>query len=122
MNTLTKIESACANTILDFFAKKQEFITHVKLQKILYFSVGYCLAKNNMYIVEHNFQAWPYGPVLPRLYEALKKYRDTPIIELIGHEGTNYVYTEGNVFQGILETIDSPGQARGTCCYSFMRS
>ena len=103
---LTKIESACANTIINFFLEREDFITHMKVQKILYFSVGYCLANNNTYIVEHDFQAWPYGPVLPKLYEELKQYKDTRILELIKYEGKEYLYNEGIVYDGILRTID----------------
>ena len=104
---LTKIESACANTILDFFIQKEDFITHMEAQKILYFSVGHCLVNDNMYIVEHNFQAWPYGPVLPKLYEMLKKYRNTRITELIEYEDKKYLYSEGTVYKGILRTIEN---------------
>ena len=103
---LTKIESACANTILNHFLQMGDCITHMKLQKILYFSVARCLVENNRYIVEHDFQAWPHGPVLPELYKVLKGYRDRVITELIEHEEKKYVYSEGDTFKSILETID----------------
>ena len=106
MLELTKIESAAANTVLDFFIRQNNCITHMKLQKILYFAAGYSLANSNVYIFEHNFQAWAYGPVLPSLYNELKKYRDTSIIELIKYENKPYVYTEGITFNDISNTIN----------------
>ena len=103
---LTQIESACANTILNFSYISGDYITHMKLQKLFYFSAGYHLAKENTYIAEHNFQAWPYGPVLPHLYDELKKFGDTPIMEFISFEGSNYAYNEGNIFNTIKETVE----------------
>ena len=82
-------------------------ITHLKTQKLLYFSVGHCLAKNNRYIVEEKFQAWQFGPVLPGAYNSLKKYGEGQIYELIEYEdGQCYLYTEGEVFEGIQYTIN----------------
>ena len=103
---LTKIESAWANTILNGFSKDyHEFITHMKLQKILYFSLGNYLARFNDFMPDHNFQAWPYGPVLPSLYNELKRHRDTHITELIMFDGTAYIYENGDIFETIYKTI-----------------
>ena len=99
---MKKIDSACANTIINCFFGTRESLTHLKIQKILYYSMGHCLASNNLRIVEENFQAWPHGPVLPNLYYSLKKYDDGEIAELIECEdGKCYKYTEGETFEGI---------------------
>ena len=42
-NYLTKTESAIANTILDWFNSENRLITHMKIQKLFYFSFGYYL-------------------------------------------------------------------------------
>ena len=105
---MKKIDSGCANTILSYFIERDDPITHLKVQKLLYFAVGHCLAKNNRYIVEESFQAWPHGPVLPELYKSLSKYGDGEITELIECEedGKCYQYSEGEVFDGISETVE----------------
>ena len=106
---LTKIETACANTILDCFFKNEEMITHMKLQKIFYFSSGVHLVNRNAYMAEHCFQAWPNGPVLPSLYYKLKSYGDAYITNLIEFENALYVYNEGAVFEAIKTTVEKIG-------------
>ena len=104
---MTKIESAIANTILDLFYKKEVLITHMKLQKIFYFSYGSYLAKYDEKLIEHDFEAWPYGPVFPALWHALKRYKDSPIDRLIQHsDGTPYLYDIGNIFDVVNNIVD----------------
>lgn len=55
-------------------------VTNLSLQKILYFCHMIYLGENNgKPLVEENFQAWMYGPVLPNLYEKLKIFGADPI-------------------------------------------
>ena len=107
---MNKIDTACANTIINYFIGKDDPISHLKVQKLLYFSVGHCLAKNNRYIVEENFQAWQFGPVLPGIYDSLKKYDDSAITELIEYnDGNCYLYKKDEVFDGIKYILDKIG-------------
>ena len=106
---LTKVESACANTILNCFFSRNEFITHMKLQKLLYFSHGVHLSKYNRHLVESDFEAWAHGPVLPTLYHELKQYRDAYIINGIIFEGISYVYNDGEVLDTIQAVIEKLG-------------
>ena len=106
---LTKIESACANTILECFFKRDRLITHMKLQKILYFSTGTYVATENRPMTEQLFQAWPYGPVLPNLYYQLRMYGDSDITELIEFENSKYSYKYGEVFDTIVSIVEKLG-------------
>lgn len=55
-------------------------ITNLSLQKIIYFCHMIYLGRNNGEpLVEEDFQAWMYGPVLPTLYEKLKIFGAQPI-------------------------------------------
>ena len=106
---VTQIETACANTILGFFLKNGQKITHMKLQKLYFFSAGDFLAKNKVYIASHLFQAWPYGPVLPKLYSKLSDYKDRTIENYIYYDdGAVYSYTEkDSVFSSIEKICDT---------------
>ena len=106
---LTQIETACANTILNCFFDKDEFITHMKIQKLLYFSYGVYLSKHNTYMVENRFQAWTYGPVLPTLYHKLKDFGDAYITKQINFEGEIYAYTSGEVLNTIKTIVNKFG-------------
>ena len=60
-------------------------------------------------MIEHQFEAWPYGPVLPELYSVLSGYGDAPITKLINHteDNTPYLYTEGTIFDAVVTSIQS---------------
>lgn len=106
LTPLTKIETACANTILECFFQFNEYITHMKLQKIYYFTYGTLLTYYNKDITSHSFQAWPYGPVLPNLYRELKKNQDTRINELIEYQKEVFAYDKGDIFDVIKQTVN----------------
>jgi uncharacterized phage-associated protein len=71
-------------------AKRQ--LTHMQIQKLLYLAHGWNLAVTGRPLLEDNFEAWEFGPVVGRLYFALRKYRDQPISELV-HWGDDTDFT-----------------------------
>ena len=50
-------------------------ITHLKLQKLLYFSYVYALINWNKKLWNNNFERWDNGPVLSIIYNKYKKYK-----------------------------------------------
>lgn len=60
--------------------KEREGITNLKLQKMLYFSQAYYLAKFNKPLFKDSIEAWEYGPVVPSIYKQFKSKGSNPII------------------------------------------
>lgn len=56
-----------------------EWITNLKLQKIIYFAHAYFLVKTSSPLVDEIFQAWNLWPVLKSLYMELKGFGDNSI-------------------------------------------
>jgi uncharacterized phage-associated protein len=56
-----------------------EGITHLRLQKILYFAQCACLAIYNKPLFNDEIQAWQYGPVINTVYQKLKVNRNKPL-------------------------------------------
>lgn len=54
-------------------------ITHMKLQKLIYFAHGWCLAIVGEPLIQESIEAWPYGPVIGNLYQWLKQFGAGPI-------------------------------------------
>lgn len=48
-------------------------ITHLKLQKLLYYAQAWSLALNKKTLFKEEFEAWAHGPVLPVIYDAYKE-------------------------------------------------
>jgi len=49
-----------------------EYITNLKLQKLLYYAQGYFLAKKDTPLFNDDFLAWEHGPVVRKIYNKYK--------------------------------------------------
>lgn len=70
-----------------------EGITHLKLQKLLYFAQGMCLSVYECSLFEDPIIAWEHGPVVPKVYSEYKKY------------GRKYIPTNANTQKNKIVTI-----------------
>lgn len=51
-----------------------EGITHLKLQKLLYYAQGICLALKGEPLFKENIEAWQHGPVVKEVYGAFSMF------------------------------------------------
>ena len=51
-----------------------DFISNLKLQKLVYYAQGLYLALHDEPLFAENIEAWTYGPVIPSLYHEYKEY------------------------------------------------
>ncbi len=72
--------------VLKAFLQLQKFdsdsgdvITNMKAQKLLYYAQGVNYALNCAPLFDDDFEAWTHGPVIARLYRALKKFENRQI-------------------------------------------
>ncbi|MEO9168503.1 MAG: type II toxin-antitoxin system antitoxin SocA domain-containing protein [Aestuariivirga sp.] len=70
---------AVANLILDNFESAKFSISNMKINKLVYFSHGFCLSRLGKPLVRNHFEAWQYGPVVRVLYESFKSFDAMPI-------------------------------------------
>ena len=61
-----------------------EFVTNMKLQKLLYYMQGFHLAWFDTPLFDEEIEAWMYGPVVPSVFETYK------------HEGKRGIEYSGN--------------------------
>ena len=54
-------------------------ITHLKIQKLVYYAQGLVLACTGDKLFNEEIQAWVYGPVCPALYQKLKQFASCSI-------------------------------------------
>lgn len=83
-----KLEGVCgvkynvldvAKYIVTYFSKKNNPISHLKLQKLLYFVwIGY-YRESSEYLFDDNVCAWRLGPVVPSVYSQFCVYGSMPI-------------------------------------------
>jgi len=70
---------AVANYFLDLAESDGKILNPMKIQKLIYFAHGWHLAVSDSPLIAEKIMAWKYGPVIPVLYQAFKKYGSGPI-------------------------------------------
>jgi len=68
-----------ANCLLDLSDERGVPITHLALQKIVYFSHGNAYARFGKPLLLNKIEAWKKGPVVRELYFAFNTFGDRPI-------------------------------------------
>jgi uncharacterized phage-associated protein len=58
-------------------------LTHMQLQKLVYFMHAWYLAIHNKPLVQEAPQAWQYGPVFSTIYHELKAHGANPITSML---------------------------------------
>lgn len=74
---------AIANEFLERAQNSKRELTHMQLQKHVYLAHGWNLAVNGKPLIEDDVEAWEFGPVIRKLYDALSHYGSGPISRLI---------------------------------------
>lgn len=80
-STLADKRGISANEVADYFLAKRDedagdLISNLKLQKLLYYAQGFCLALTSKPLFRERIEAWTHGPVVPAVYRRFKDYRD----------------------------------------------
>lgn len=70
--------------VADFFIpcadpESGDLLTHLKLQKLLYYAQGWRLALRGTPLFEEDLVAWPHGPVCPSVFQRFKHKGWNPI-------------------------------------------
>lgn len=66
------LEIACY--IVNYCNKKNYDITHLRLEKILYFAQLYYVKEKNSILFWEDIEAWPVGPIVPEVYHQFRQY------------------------------------------------
>lgn len=62
-----------ANFFIDLAnSSDDDYISNLRLNKLLYFAQGYSLYKRGMPLFDDEIEAWKYGPVVPSVYRTFK--------------------------------------------------
>lgn len=70
-----------AGEIVRRMGAKGRTVTNLSVQKLAYFCHGWHLALTSKPLVDEEFAAWKFGPVLPSVYHKLKVFSSNPIPE-----------------------------------------
>jgi len=72
---------AVGNAFIELSLKAKRPVTNMKLQKLVYIAHGFALALNREGLFNEPVHAFQWGPVIPELYNAIKRFGRNPITE-----------------------------------------
>lgn len=101
-----------ANEFIRLGRQEGKRFTPMQLLKLVYITHGWMLGFFNKPLINENIEAWKYGPVIPALYQAVKRYGGNEVAEEIpaaGHQELtseeksviNFVYKKYGELGGI---------------------
>lgn len=100
MGSTTQIDPrSVANIMISFAARRDIPLTHVAIQKLVYFAHASYLVRHDIPLVSGYFEAWEHGPVHRVLYNALRAN---------GRQIVRGEITRRDPFSGQEETIPPP--------------
>ena len=72
-----------AKEVADWFIAKSaesgDLITHLKVQKLVYFAEAWSQTLDDKPLIDEEFQAWAHGPVVPEVFQAFKEHGWQPL-------------------------------------------
>lgn len=68
-----------ANRILELANEAHDTLTPMQVLKLVYIAHGWMLGLYGRALIRDEVQAWQYGPVIPRLYNAMRSFRGRPV-------------------------------------------
>jgi len=101
-----------AHIVTRFINQKGDTVSHKKLQKLLYYVEAWNLVHLETPLIGEDFEAWVHGPVVPQLYQDLKKVEFNDLKVLNDEfdtvdEGIQAIIVKNNLTENQLELIYS---------------
>ncbi len=96
-----------ANFILGKFHEEAKPVTPLGLMKLVYISHGVYLSLTDKPLISERVEAWKYGPVIPDLYNDIKKYGSNPIPNFLEDDGDPQALSENeNAVKALTDTYN----------------
>ncbi len=93
-----------ANSQIDEdFSYMSEWVTHLKLQKILYFTQATYLSCLNKIAFNEKILAYKYWPVIEEVYQEYKKEKNKPLDTVTWYDSTNISLDDKKILDFVWE-------------------
>lgn len=114
---------AIANRFISLARERGETLTPMQLIKLVYIAHGWMLGLYHRALISDEVQAWQYGPVIPKLYNAVRHYRgqavtnevqanvaeiDPAATSIIGQVFDRYGHLSGPALSRLTHAAGSP--------------
>jgi len=104
---------AVAQAFLDLAASEGQKLTNMQLQKLVFFSHGIHLAAFGDPLIVDPVKAWDFGPVIPPLYEKLRRFGRGDVDVNLAPELRESLDPSGREYQAIRGVWKAYGKHSG---------
>lgn len=104
---MSRTDHITALDVADWFLRNPvsgEPITHLKLQKLVYYAQAWSLALLGRQLFEEDFQAWAHGPVVPSIYRAAAGSGWAPLIPFEGRKAPEFDKEQLELLKEVADT------------------
>ena len=105
-----KSSQTIAHEFLRLAREAGESLTLMQVLKLVYIAHGWMLALHRRPMVKDEIQAWQYGPVIPGLYDVVRKFRGGPVEEVAPAAGEKL---DGREKEVVRRVFDRYGRLNG---------
>lgn len=92
--------------------KEGDGMTHLKLQKLLYYCQGFALVLLKRPLFSNKIEAWPHGPVVVDIYHEFKRYGDGIIDEIVSGDVSALTDEEKSMIDDVYEVYGGYSASR----------
>lgn len=99
-----------ANRFLEKAAANDRLLTPMQLLKLVYLAHGWMLGLHGRPLISDHVEAWQYGPVIPKLYNAIRHFKSDPVTGPLSGAGAELDDVEADI---VDQTFDIYGGKTG---------
>jgi uncharacterized phage-associated protein len=104
-----KKSTQVAQLLLDIAGEQEKPLTPMALLKLVYLCHGWMLGLYDRPLITEDVEAWKYGPVIPELYHALKKFGGQPVSNPIEQDMPEFDDLESALIRRVFEVYGNNG-------------
>lgn len=94
---------AVANSFLSMAQKAHDTMTPMQVLKLVYIAHGWMLGLYGRPLIKDRIEAWQYGPVIPRLYDEVRRFGSQPVAFPIGAAQESFTEQEADVIKQVYK-------------------
>lgn len=92
-----------ANRFIALANSKSDALTPMQVLKLTYMAHGWMLGLVGRPLIKDEIEAWQYGPVIPVLYNAVRRYKSQPVNEPISGVDSNLDADELHIIDQVYQ-------------------
>lgn len=97
--------ASIANYFLDLADSEGEKLDPIKLQKLVYYAVGWHAGYTGDRLIDEEVKAWPSGPIIPSVYHAFIEFGLDPITNRAREDLVVAPAPDSSEVQGFLRNV-----------------